>query len=130
MTDHTRVRTTTLQPHYLAHLALEHRLHNGGILKPTLYQILQEKPHHIAMTFLGQSPACVAVLASYGQLMVYTPLRYRNRGFGKRTARVLSRQCGISFSEMVGGIGVKPQQSRRYFESLGVPLCRDYDRED
>lgn len=115
------IKTTTREPKRLAWLALKHRMHAGGILPDALLEYLWDrKSHDVAMTFVDGVPACVALLADYGQLMVFTRRKYRRRGLARRTAKLLSRRSGITLEVMTGGPGKRPNVSSRFFESLGV----------
>ncbi len=117
----TVIKTTTREPKHLAWLALKHRMHAGGILPDALLDYLWDrKRHDVAMTFVDGQPACVALLADYGQLMVYTRRRYRRLGLGRRTAKLLAQRSGITLDVMTGGPGKRPSLSSKFFASLGV----------
>lgn len=121
MQQRLAIKTTTQEPKLLAWLALKHRLHSVGILQKALLDcLLDRKAHDIAMTFVNDEPACVVLLADYGQLMAYTRRKYRRLGLAKRTAKLLSRRTGTHFTDMTGGPGKQPETSKAFFNHLGV----------
>lgn len=122
------VVTTMHQPNYIAHQALKHRLHGRGMLERELVNLLRGENHEIAVTYVNFRPVCVALLTTWGQLMIFTRSKYRRLGLAKRTARLLSRRVGVKFELMVGGVGRKPAVSRGFFEAIGVELSDDYER--
>lgn len=125
--DTRKIKTTTQQPNWLAHLALEYQLHCFGVLRAELQRLLKGTTHNdIAMTFVSGVPVCVALYAPYGQLMVYTAPAYRRSGYGRRTIRLLSRSAGVKLNQMIGGIGAVSAISEAFFVGVGVPLCDDY----
>lgn len=114
------IKTTTLRPNYLAHLALVYGLHTDGLLARELINLLKGTPHDVAMTFVDLVPVSICLYATYGQLMAYTVPEYRRQGLASRGARLLSRKTGIKLHQMTSEVGNDPNASKGFFKSLKV----------